>query len=670
MLSESRLTVVRSAIATLFLAPAIAVLIMGHLPGLLSAGEGAAQLNPPEAALPVSVWSWQTVPGVIRDDGVDAFFVEVDVGSLVARAVIEGISPSIMHGFLEPIDLHDDGLVGDRQAGDFVYTAGPFSYDPSVPLPGNYLSDPDSPAGLHVMSVGRVVMELLDGSITVSAVDPAVGILRSDVPAVPMRALSEDIVVSPHLVNLRTSGRVTQSYLRGLDSDMRDLTNAVYDVLPDAFDFMMFFSTNRVEHLVRTTPRNFQRGAHASAQVDFSGTGQYQFDTSATYGSGGALLGVNVLDVFGSGILTSNATHELLHQWVAFQAPKLGLTDGSGHYLGRTSAGSLVGGFKWEEEADGTYTLDCMEGSSGAREAAPLDKYMMGLIEASAVPPLRAYDEAKPSPLLMCGETIDEITATVTIEDIQAQHGARVPGPGDAQRSFVIAFVAESHGRLLTPTEMTFYDTFAEHYTKPVPPEDPAPYVGSNWASIDRFFGEGTSWSSDIATIPTGTPAPTAAETPPTHTAEPTSTALPTATATPTLGAAETAVPSATPTTTPTASGAPTALPTATPSLTPTTAATPTAIPTATPTLTPTTAAAPTATPTLAGPTNGDVNCDGRVDAEDSLALLQLGAGLLEALGCPESGDLNGDGLTNASDAAIVLQFLAGFLSTLPSGLT
>jgi hypothetical protein len=80
--------------------------------------------------------------------------------------------------------------------------------------------------------------------------------------------------------------------------------------------------------------------------------------------------------------------------------------------------------------------------------------------------------------------------------EIQQRHGARLPSSASAQRTFSVGFVAESHNRVLTPTEMTFYEILAEHYTKPLPPEAPAPHVGFNWVSIRKFFGEGSVWTS------------------------------------------------------------------------------------------------------------------------------------------------------------------------------
>ena len=62
----------------------------------------------------------------------------------------------------------------------------------------------------------------------------------------------------------------------------------------------------------------------------------------------------------------------------------------------------------------------------------------------------------------------------------------------------------------------------------------------------------------------------------------------------------------------------------------------------------------------------GDVNCDGNVNAIDSVLILQFVAGMLDELACGENSDTNADGSTNAIDAALVLQLSAGLLGELP----
>ena len=62
----------------------------------------------------------------------------------------------------------------------------------------------------------------------------------------------------------------------------------------------------------------------------------------------------------------------------------------------------------------------------------------------------------------------------------------------------------------------------------------------------------------------------------------------------------------------------------------------------------------------------GNVNCRSGVNSVDVLLLLQVEAGLLEALACSDRADVNSDGETDSLDAVLVLQFAAGLLDSLP----
>jgi hypothetical protein len=437
------------------------------------------------------------VPGVVRNDGSEAFRVEVFAGGAVSSVTLDSVAPELVPPSAGPIAFRDDGVDPDRVAGDFVWTAGPFTCRRDAVPCAYYMDDTTSPAGLDTIAVGQVSI-VAAGSTQTFLVGPSVGVLRADVPAVLTRQVADDLAVSPHLVNVRTADWASQGLLRGTGSGPAAITQAIYQHLPDRYDFLVFLTTNRLERLPSNSADNFVAGTHVTVRVDFTGTGRSMVNAGSIFGSGGRLLGVVLLDAYERGIYGANVTHELLHTWGGRLDTSLGLNDASGHYLPRSSVGSLLGGQRWGARGDGTFTLDCSEGRNGARQASPLDLYLMGLIDASQLPPQRVYSAASPLPLFRCDGVIADVARTVTAADIVAKHGPRVPGPGAARRHFNIAFVADSRDRLLTPTEMTFYDLLAGHYARPVPAGLLAPYVGFNWPSVTRFFGAGVTWSTAV----------------------------------------------------------------------------------------------------------------------------------------------------------------------------
>jgi hypothetical protein len=482
----------------------------------LLCGTGVSQPRPqsgriaaPRALVP-GTRGWETVPGVIRNDGIDSFRLEVDTNGPVASVVLQNIGAfGLVPPQPAPLSLRDDGVSPDAVAGDFVFSAGPFSWNPSVPMSGRLHGDPASPDGPQAVSVGTIVIEETGGETSEFLIGPNVGLLRYDIAEIPRTVLSEDVVVSSHLINVRTQGKFTQNFLHvGGSYLLPQLTNPIYEVVDDAFEFLMLISTNKIERIPRLTSSNFNAGIHLSTKVDYSGTGFGEFDNSARYGSAGRLLSINALDAYERGLYSGNATHEIVHQWSAYISEAFGLKSDPAHWSGYSNVESLLGGFRWLDAAGGSFVLDCDQGRNGATHAAPIDKYMMGTVDAGAVPTLMAYDENTTSPGLRCGADPpipilpSEIVTTVAISEIQALHGVRTPGPDGARKDFRIGFVAESHERLLTATEHTFYEILAAHYATPVPAAEPDPYVGFNWVPVDRFFGEGTTWSADVPQTP------------------------------------------------------------------------------------------------------------------------------------------------------------------------
>ena len=167
--------------------------------------------------LPSGTRAWEVIPGVIRDDGRDSFVLEVDVNGPVAGVSLEDISSSLTYHRGSSVKFSDDGSGEDRIAGDFIFTSGRFTVDSSsAPESFNLYSDPDSPEGLRFELVGRLFVKELDGTLGKFGGDPEVGVLSSDIPDALTVVLSQDVVVSSHLINLQTNTRDTQRSIRNI----------------------------------------------------------------------------------------------------------------------------------------------------------------------------------------------------------------------------------------------------------------------------------------------------------------------------------------------------------------------------------------------------------------------------------------------------------------------
>ena len=438
---------------------------------------------------------WETIPGVVRNNGTDTFRIEVNVNGPVSNVTMVVYDNFLTQSGQANITFRDDGLNGDRIAGDGIYTSEPirFNTNSDADLPSNYWWDTNSPAGVMPYFPGNLAIGETNGTVSDFLIRPEIGILDQSIPLVPTVQLSTNVFIAPHLINVMTTNLYTQKFLREYPWDAAAVPQVIYSVLPDAFDFFVYFSSYRVEYVPYDTSYNGVAGAHYSIQINFTGTGQSKIDNSAACGSAGRLLGVNALDTYDRGMSADICTHEIMHQWASYLSA-FPFSDGQ-HYVGNCSIGSpLGGGGPWTNNGDGTFTVTC----ESLTHLDDLDKYLMGLIATNLVGAVRVYS---PTSSVSCGGIISNLISTTTIQDIVNTYGLRTPGPATARRNFSIGFVVDSNQRLLTPVEMTYYEIFARHYTAPLPTNQPDPALSYTWTSINHFFGEGTTWSSDVLSL-------------------------------------------------------------------------------------------------------------------------------------------------------------------------
>jgi hypothetical protein len=220
----------------------------------------------------------------------------------------------------------------------------------------------------------------------------------------------------------------------------------------DNFDFLVFVSTFNY-----TLPEAGAEGFYLPVRNDVQGINQPIFDNSAQFGSASKLQGtidlgnISQLATAPYGPLLDTTVrllnHELGHRfgsYVRFKNPDgslntslLGKDSAHWSYL-LDSKGSIMYGNGWKDNQDGTFT------SMSARSVySPLDLYLMGMIPKEQVPPMLLIDNPAIDKTLVpqLGVTVTGTAKTVTIDDIVAAEGERIPNAATAQKKFNVGFV-------------------------------------------------------------------------------------------------------------------------------------------------------------------------------------------------------------------------------------
>jgi|GEM_PF-3654050 len=461
--------------------------------------------------VPADVQYYELIPGVIPTDGSQTFRLCVHLGRPVNRVSI----PASFSSFTATrSELLDDGTGGDETAGDGVYTSGEISIasdfeENSPPLSYNFIEPTLS--GIDFRSTGSITVEETDGSEDTFLIETHIGLIETNIPATRVKTLSADVQAASHVINVRGSGTAAaQDRLHNLRSSnaLAELSQKVYAVLPDDYDFMVIFSAMHGEKIPRTSRANFNAGIHIKARNPNQGIGLFPFDNTASYGSAGRLQSFNLIDTAERGAYINNVIHEITHQWSAFLDASTGLKADGAHWGVNSSIGGVLGGYRWIPQPDGTWLLDPDATRSRLSVMPEFDRYLAGFIPASEVTPLMAFDEGDKRAFLRArdGDPVlpSEVTFTNTIDDIIAEEGPRLPAAFEAQRHFNTLFVVESVDRLFGPEEMTFYNRLCREFERLLDPTEPDPILTFNWVPATRYLGPGitigsrvTGWDDD-----------------------------------------------------------------------------------------------------------------------------------------------------------------------------
>ena len=268
---------------------------------------------------------------------------------------------------------------------------------------------------------------------------------------------------------------------------------------PDPYDFVVFF-INYQAYVGPTYPLPLGRimcYAHSGIRTTELGLGREPSDTRWLYRSYGRLLGTVAMNSihFQPGGWTEppqrvrwflqRMAHECGHQWLArvrFDAdPGPQVVPSDALRSGERSGAHWSPFMRWEGSMMGAKLLgafpydlfDCGQGTFEARRVteywrfSDLDLYLMGLLPPRQVRPLwLVLDPDIPEGELKMSTPFRGARREVTVDDIIAVEGPRIPDCQHAQKDFRAAFVLVTRGEMPTEDELAFVDTLRREFEK------------------------------------------------------------------------------------------------------------------------------------------------------------------------------------------------------------
>jgi hypothetical protein len=237
------------------------------------------------------------------------------------------------------------------------------------------------------------------------------------------------------------------------------LVREVYRHFPDVYDFILVLEAVRSPR-----QRTFQ-----AVRNNISGIGLALFDLAAQFGSAGALQGViQYPDDATFDLAETRNIHEIGHRWINFT--RLGvLATGAPHWPLSSLAFGVMGltdgargpGVEFPYRITPAPNGFLLERVARARDFNELELYLMGLLPPEQVPPAIVFRDQRLIAQVQNGAVLPGPLDTVRVEHVIALEGTRNPPAAAAPRTFRVATIVLSRGRLLSGTEMSFFDVMA-----------------------------------------------------------------------------------------------------------------------------------------------------------------------------------------------------------------
>jgi hypothetical protein len=378
---------------------------------------------------------------VTRQRFTPAVIPETQTDPVRFEATVSGNPASVAFNY-NGVDrpMFDNGTNGDLVAGDGVWT---ILFTPAEILSKNTAARVFRPFIGTCRPAGggafNVVAEVWTSAIGSPAVHP-----------IDANGQETDYIVN----YVATSSQL-------LSFDQRIWAQRFYATHGDKFDFLNFV-------LVAGPIGN---RFHFATKNAVQGIGLNIFDNDSQYGSAGKLQGISTFPIssfFDGG--DQGFEHETGHQWINFLAgtafavgsPHWPRGDVAANVMGFSIGGSGgVGGnfpFTFTPNGSGGFVV----GNSNFVNLSTfnsMELYLMGLIPSSEVGTFFVLNDQNQN--VTVGQTLQppEIT-TVTVNDVIAARGARVPDSTQSQKDFRVATIVVSE-QLLDAHAMALYDYFA-----------------------------------------------------------------------------------------------------------------------------------------------------------------------------------------------------------------
>jgi hypothetical protein len=283
-----------------------------------------------------------------------------------------------------------------------------------------------------------------------------VNVLDQNIPDATILTIGPTVQISNHVVNI---WKPDLDLEHGLPTST--ITQQFYENLEDDFDFI---------NLVFALPSFPQNRSHFAVQNNVEGIGLRLFNNAAVYGSNGRLQGITLFPIDSFFDLADTAAiHELGHQWINFLTLPI-LASGRPHWpissLARGVMGFSIpptqqGGqfpFNIVPLPNGNFQLQQMEPLG---EFTDLDLYLIGLIPPHEVSSHSVFVNQNQVDQIHNGGILVGPVETVTVDDVIAKEGPRIPDSSVSQKLFRVATVIVTKERLLNKNEMEFFDHFA-----------------------------------------------------------------------------------------------------------------------------------------------------------------------------------------------------------------